>query len=74
MKTKKGKAQAASRRMRVLSMLEAKYEAFKNAHTDKKPWTSANGKYHKGATYEEECKRLSTEIGNIKRKLGYVKK
>ena len=69
MKTKNGKAQMMSRRKRALSMLEAKYEKFKNAHEDKAPWTSANGKQHEGATYAEECKRLSKEIQILKQKL-----
>jgi hypothetical protein len=49
--------------------LEVAYEKFKAAGEDKKPWTSAGGRYHKGRKFAEECKRMQDEISSLKEKI-----
>lgn len=65
----KGKGILIVRQRTALKRLEATYEKFKAAGEDKKPWTSTrNGRtiYHKGRSYNEECKRISDEIVRLK--------
>lgn len=65
----KAKGNLLVRQRGALERLEAAYEKFKAAGEDKKPWSSTrNGRiiYHKGRSYSEECKRMSTEISNLK--------
>lgn len=62
------------RQRAALARLEAAYEKFKAAREDKKPYESTRngGKrtiHHPGRSYADECKRLSTEISNLKSKL-----
>lgn len=53
----------------ALERLEASYNKFREAGEDKKPYSSTrNGKvvYHKGRSYDEECKRMKYEIERLK--------
>lgn len=68
-----GKVQKNSRRKRALSMLEAQYDKFRNAHEDKPSWTTNGGKrIHKSRTYEQECKRFVEQIEILKSKLRLI--
>lgn len=70
-RSKKGGLHA--RRKTALALLEARYEEFKAAHEDKKPWTTHGGtKAHPGCSYEAECTRLSNEIKILKDKISKV--
>ena len=70
-RSKKGGLYA--RRKTALALLEARYEKFKAAKEDKKPWTTHhNTKVHPGRSYEAECARLSNEIAILKAKLSKV--
>ena len=54
----------------TLALLEARYEKFKAAKEDKKPWTTHGGtKEHPGRSYEAECARMSNEIAILKAKI-----
>lgn len=58
-----------SRLTGALSRLEKQYEEFKAAKQDKPVrGTMRNGRPHNHPfrTYDEECKRMATEIANIK--------
>lgn len=62
-----------ARQKSALALLEARYEKFKAAHEDKKPWTTHhNTKEHPGHSYEDECSRLSNEIAILKAKISKV--
>ena len=70
-RSKKGGLYA--RRKTALALLEARYEKFKAANEDKKPWTTHGGtKEHPGRSYEAECSRLSNEIALLKSKISKV--
>ena len=62
-----------TRQKSALALLEARYEKFKAAKEDKKPWTTHGGtKVHPGRSYEDECARLSNEIKVLKAKISKV--
>ena len=68
----KGKGSLIVRQKSALQRLEAAYEKFKAAGEDKKPWTSTrNGRqiYHRGLSYDKECKRLRDEISILREKV-----
>ena len=70
-KSKKGGLVA--RQKSALALLEARYEKFKAAKEDKKPWTTHGGtKEHPGRSYEDECARLSNEIKVLKAKISKI--
>lgn len=70
-KSKKGGLVA--RQKSTLALLEARYEKFKAAKEDKKPWiTHGNTKVHPGRSYEAECTRLASEIKVLKAKISKV--
>lgn len=62
----------------ALSRLEKQYEEFKAAKQDKpsKGKVNARGYYFTkpGRPYDEECKRMATEIANIKAHISKVYK
>lgn len=59
-----------ARQKSALVMLEARYEKFKAAKEDKKPWTTHHGtKVHPGNSYDAECARMANEIKIIKAKI-----
>lgn len=61
------------RQKSALALLEARYEKFKAAKEDKKPWSTHGGtKLHPGRSYEDECARLSNEIKALKAKIAKV--
>lgn len=62
-----------ARQKGTLALLETRYEKFKAAKEDKKPWTTHKGtKEHPGRSYEAECARLSNEIAVLKAKISKV--
>ena len=62
-----------ARQKSALALLEARYEKFKAAKEDKKPWTThGDTKEHPGRSYEAECARLSNEIAVLKAKISKV--
>ena len=64
-RNKEGKSYA--RLKTALTMLEKRYEKFKAAKENKKPWLTHGGtKSHPGRSYEAECARLSNEIAAVK--------
>ena len=59
-----------ARQKSTLSLLEARYEKFKAAKEDKKPWTTHHGtKEHPGRSYQDECARMANEIKILKDKI-----
>ena len=70
-KNKKGGLYA--RRKTALALLEARYEKFKAAKEDKKPWlTHGKTKEHLGRSYQDECARMANEIKILKAKIAKV--
>lgn len=66
-RNKGGKVKANARRKAALKRLEEHYEAFKAAGVDKEAYYTHGGKkLHKGRSFEVECRRLKTEIDNLK--------
>ena len=66
-RNKGGKVKANARRKAALKRLEEQYEAFKAAGVDKEAYYTHGGKkLHKGRSFEAECRRLKTEIDNLK--------
>lgn len=66
-RNKGGKVKANARRKAALKRLEAYYEAFKAAGVDKEAYYTHGGKkLHKERSFEAECRRLKTEIDNLK--------
>ena len=64
---KGGKIKANARRKAALRRLEEHYKAFKAAGVDKEAYYTHGGKkLHKGRSFEAECRRLETEIANLK--------
>ena len=64
---KGGKIKANARRKAALKRLEEHYKAFKAAGVDKEAYYTHGGKkLHKGRSFEAECRRLETEIANLK--------
>ena len=62
-----GKVKANARRKAALKRLEEHYKAFKAAGVDKEAYYTHGGKkLHKGRSFEAECRRLETEITNLK--------
>ena len=62
-----GKVKANARRKAALKRLEEQYEAFKAAGVDKEAYYTHGGKkLHKERSFEAECRRLKTEIDNLK--------
>lgn len=57
------------RQRAALARLEASYAKFKVAKEDKKPWTTADGRYHQGRSYDAECARMAREIENLKKNI-----
>ena len=58
------------RQKSALALLEARYEKFKAAKEDKKPWTTHGGtKVHPGRSYQDECARMANEIKVLKAKI-----
>lgn len=59
-----------SRQKSALALLEARYEKFKAAKEDKKPWlTHGKTKEHPGRSYQDECTRMANEIKVLKAKI-----
>lgn len=66
-RNKGGKVKANARRKAALKRLEEHYEAFKAAGVDKEAYyTHVGKKLHKERSFEAECRRLKTEIDNLK--------
>lgn len=66
-RNKGGKVKANARRKAALKRLEEQYEAFKAAGVDKEAYYTHGGKkLHKERSFEAECRRLKTEIDNLK--------
>lgn len=66
-RNKGGKVKANARRKAALKRLEEHYEAFKAAGVDKEAYYTHGGKkLHKERSFEAECRRLKTEIDNLK--------
>ena len=66
-RNKGGKVKANARRKAALKRLEEQYEAFKAAGVNKEAYYTHGGKkLHKGRSFEAECRRLKTEIDNLK--------
>lgn len=66
-RNKGGKIKANARRKAALKRLEEHYEAFKAAGVDKEAYYTHGGKkLHKEHSFEAECRRLKTEIDNLK--------
>ena len=64
---KGGKIKANARRKAALKRLEEHYKAFKAAGINKETYYTHGGKkLHKGRSFEAECRRLETEIANLK--------
>lgn len=62
-----------ARQKSALALLEARYEKFKAAKEDKKPWTTHHDtKVHPGRSYEAECARMAAEIKILKDKIAKV--
>lgn len=60
------------RQKAALARLEQAYDAFKKAGKDKEGWESTRRgfqKYHKGSTYDQECRRMANEIAILKEKI-----
>ena len=60
------------RRKRALARLEAAYENFKKAAEDKKSWESTRNGYkhtHPGRSFNDECKRMASEIAILKSRI-----
>lgn len=66
-RNKGGKVKANARRKAALKRLEEHYVAFKAAGVDKEAYYTHGGKkLHKERSFEAECRRLKTEIDNLK--------
>lgn len=66
-RNKGGKVMANARRKAALKRLEAHLAEFKEAGKDKEPYYTNRGKkYHPGRSFNDECKRIATEIANLK--------
>lgn len=66
-RNKGGKVKANARRKAALKRLEEHYETFKAAGVDKEAYYTHGGKkLHKERSFEAECRRLKTEIDNLK--------
>lgn len=66
-RNKGGKVKANARRKAALKRLEEHYAAFKAAGVDKEAYYTHGGKkLHKERSFEAECRRLKTEIDNLK--------